>query len=199
MAEIYQAVALQRWLGQEVRNILYYEFSGTSPTTTTLQDMSDDVRGAWSTSIGSALTDEWALYGVIWRRVDEAGWPGVEYGFTSGVLTGTNTTGESQPTQVAMLVHGLAYTTKPNRVRSYLGGFTELALSDGLFTSTAITNGGLWASALDTLAFGGETMTRVAAQWNPDHSVVVATNPIGTYTVSQVPGTQRRRRIGRGA
>jgi hypothetical protein len=196
--EIYQATCLQSWLGQEIRNVLYYEYSGSAPSSAILQGMADDIRGAWSTGHNTYLKNTWRLYGVDWRRVDAPGWPTVGFGFTSGDLVGALSSGEDIPTQIALLVTGTAYAPPPNKVRTYLAGFTEAGLNNGLFATSVRNAAVTWASAIDTLADSGETMTRVAVKWDRVNDVVTDYNAVGNYFTSQVPATQRRRRIGRG-
>lgn len=196
---VQQVTHLQRFLGQEVRNVFYYETAHESLSAAQLQEVADDIRALYVAQIGAAnISNDWALYGVSIRRVDVAGIPGIDVGFTSGTLSGT-ATNESLPSQIAMLAHGVSYVAKPNRVRSYLAGLVENHLVDGYWAAAAMTQRLNLINALDTLTIDGVSWERVAAQWNTAHTLVDDWNQIATYFISDVPATQRRRRIGRGS
>jgi len=196
---VQQVVHLQRLLGQEVRNVFYYETTHETLSAAQLQEVADDIRDVWATlNTASGQVNDWQLYGVGIRRVDVAGIPSIDVGFTSGTLVGSSPS-ESLPTQTAMLCHGVAYVPKPNRVRTYLAGRAEGHLADGYWNAAALSNVLNWIQALDTLTIDGVSWERVSAQWNLAHTLVEDWNQITTYFVSDIPATQRRRRIGRGA
>ena len=196
---VHQVTHLQRFLGQEVRNVYHYETTHESLSAAQLQELADDIRAAWVSAVGAVnQSNDWSLYGISTRRVDVAGIPGIDVGFTSGALAGT-ATNESLPSQIAMLAHGVAYVAKPNRVRTYLSGLVENHLSDGIWASAAMTARLNLMNALDTLTIDGVSWERVSVEWNLAHTAVVEWNQMFTYFVSEVPATQRRRRIGRGA
>lgn len=196
---IWQVTHLQRLLGQEVRNVFHYTAAPTSLSAAQLQELADDIKAIYVAGTEDAnRTNDWSLYGVNVRRVDVAGVPGQDVGFTGGSLVGASA-GENVPTQIAILVHGVSYVTKPNRVRSYLAGHSISAIADGLVDAAFRTSALGLIQALDTLTIDGQTFSRVSAQWDALHETVVAFNEIDNYFVSDVPATQRRRRIGRGA
>lgn len=196
---IWQVTLKQRWLGQEVRNVLHYEGAQESLTASEATELANDFRGDFTSTTGlvGALSNDWTLYGVAVRRVDEAGWPTVELGFTAGPLVGTNAA-ENLPTQVALLVHGTAYAQKPNRVRTYFGGMPETQSVDGLWSPAVQTLFLTFAAVLHSESIGGDLWERVAVEWSGDRTHVVAWNTIENYFVTPVPATQRRRRIGVG-
>jgi len=202
---VYQVVHLQRLLGQEIRNIFYYETAQTDLSTAQLQELADDIRDVYVASgIVPHRTNDWQLYGITIRRIDAAGYPGIDVGFTSGALVGAAAS-ENIPTQVALLVHGVSYVQKPNRVRTYLGGYNEGGTVDGIWHATTQAVSLDLVELLDTLTIDGQTWERVTVQWamsndDPPERLGYADswNVIDTYFVSSVPATQRRRRIGVG-
>lgn len=105
------------------------------------------------------------------------------------------------PDQLPRGVAGLVYarTTNPDvQGKKYIGGFTEAAVTDGLFTANSLTN--LLAIAADwVLDFTGGTSS---AEWNPG---VWSPTDLILYLMSEVvgavaiPAYQRRRKRGVGA
>jgi len=189
---------MQRWLGQEVRNVAYYSSGATTMGGGEGAELADAFRVAWSVVAFNNLRDtEWQLYGVQLRRVDVAGLPSQEFGFTAGALAGGNAA-ESVATQVALLVHGVAYTAKPNRVRMYLAGLTEGYIVNGLWSTATLTSALVMVDDLHTISTASYSYDRVSARWNAANTLVDLWNEIEDYFAEDVPGTQRRRRIGRG-
>lgn len=202
---IWQVVWKQRLLGQEARNVLHYEGANTSLGLIELTEIADQIRASWVTHVGVAnQVNDWQLYGIGLRRVDSAGFPSIDVGFTEGPLLGTSSN-EALPSQVAMLIHGSTYTQKPNRVRTYLCGLAEGHSVDGIFTPASVASRVALIEENDELSVGPGTWTRVAVRWamsNDDPPVslgyVTDWNEIDEYFGVSVPATQRRRRIGRG-
>lgn len=202
---VFQVSLLQRWLAQEVRNILYYETAQESLSTAQLQELADDIRAVHVTHWPAASrSNDWQLYGIGVRRVDAEGYPGIDVGFTAGALAGTSTA-ENVPTQIALLVHGVSYVQKPNRVRSYWAGVTEGQIVDGIMNAAVQGFGLALAQNLDSLTIDGQAWERVSVQWAMSEDTppqrlgyVSDWNVIDTYFVTSVPATQRRRRIGVG-
>ena len=202
---VYQVTHLQRVLGQEVRNDFYYETAQETLSTAQLQELADDIRAIYVAEWPAASrANDWQLYGISIRRVDEEGYPGIDVGFTSGAFVGTSTA-ENLPTQVALLVHGVSYVQKPNRVRTYLGGLAETQTQDGLFNTTTLGLALSLIEALDSLIIDGQAWERVTVQWamsedDPPERLgyIDAWNVIDNYFAVAVPATQRRRRIGVG-
>lgn len=188
------------FLQQEIRNIFYYVTSVGEPSDSEWQDIADEIRGDWAAELQATMSSSYSLYGIDYRRVDVAGLLSFSKSFTSGSIAGSSGTDEL-PTQIALLVSNKGATTKPNRARTYLAGWTEGSVTDSLFLGGAKSAGEAFVDLQSNLNSGGTNpLSRVAAQWNTSHTQVVATNDIsGAVSVaSTVPATQRRRRIGVG-
>lgn len=195
---IWQVAIKQLVAGQECRNVWHYRSVGDSLTAGDLTDLADTIRAGFAGQGAGNIPNDWQIYGITVRRVDEAGWPGTEVGFTSGPFVGT-ATNDTLPTQVALLTHGTVMAQQPNRVRTYHTGLAENHCVDGVWT-TAIRSQKLLVDttlASINLVDAGE-IVRVAVKWDPTRSYVVDSNDITTWFSSSIPATQRRRRIGRG-
>lgn len=185
---------------QECRNVYYYETQVGEPSDGEWQDIVDEIRGDWVSELQSSLVPEWKFYGIDRRVVSTAGLLSFSETPTSGPCIGT-LVDDFLPTQIAMLVSVKGSTVKPNRARTYLCGFGDIHVVDGLFDPT---RRGLAEDFIDLQSAlnvaGTNELQRVSAQWNTGHTQVVASNNIaGSASVaSQVPATQRRRRIGVG-
>lgn len=196
---IFQVIHKQRLLLQEVRNVYYYETITGNPSTSEWQDICDEIRADYLAELNT-FSDEWSFYGIDYRVVDTAGLPSFSVVPTAGIWTGAGTT-DLSPTQICALVSAKANTIKPNRVRTYFTGLTDGNIIDGLLPSG--TRGAYeFFFDLQSVLNGGGTnvLQRVSAQWNSTHTqVVVYNNVAGAAGVcSEVPATQRRRRIGVG-
>lgn len=188
------------FLGQQIRNTFYYITSVGEPSTGEWQDIADEIRGDWDTEIKSAISSAYTFNGIDRRRVDTAGLLTFSEVFTAGPLDGTNGSNEL-PTQIALLISNKGVTTKPNRARTYLCGFITTHVIDSLWQNTPMANGEAFIDLQSNLNSGGTNpLSRVSAQWNTGHTAVVASNDLsGAASVaSEVPATQRRRRIGVG-
>lgn len=197
---IYMVTHKYRLLSQEIRNIFYYETSVGEPDNDEWQDIADEIRGDWVAEMRAQVSDNYQIYGIDRRRVDTAGLLSFGETFTAGTSDGQETADEL-PTQIAMLLSVKGFTTKPNRARSYLAGWTELADTESLFAAAWRTAAETFIDLQSVLNAGGTNpLQRVAAQWNSSHTQVIASNPIsGSAAVASiVPATQCRRRIGVG-
>lgn len=197
---VFQVVHKQRLLLQEVRNVYYYETITGNPSGSEWQDIVDEIRAEYVSYIVNKLISDWVFYGIDYREVSTAGLPSFSMVPTSGDIAGSSAE-DSVATQVAMLISVKANTTAPNHVRTYLAGIDELSMVNSLWGS------GVRASAEEFIDYqsvlnGGGTnvLQRVSARWNQDHTAVTSYNNVaGSAAVaSQVPATQRRRRIGVG-
>ncbi len=196
----YMVTHKMTWLLQQIRNVYYYETTAGEPTDGEWQDIVDEIRGDYDAELKALMSENWQYDGIDRRRVDSAGLLSFAEVPTAGILLGTNVN-DSVATQVALLVSVKGTTVKPNRARTYLGGFCEDTLNDSLFTASARTPGeDFVAFQSDLNAIGTNPLQRVAAQWNTGHTAVIASNDLSgaTPVASEVPATQRRRRIGRG-
>jgi hypothetical protein len=196
----YQVTWLQLWLQQEIRNTFYYVTTQGEPTNAEWVDCVDEIRADFGTVGITNWSENWQFYGINRRRVDSAGLLSFLEIPTSGALVGTGTS-DDVATQVALLISNKGTTVKPNRARSYLGGFMAPQMAESVW------GGGLLADMEELIDYqsdlnagGTNPLQRVSAQWNSGHTMVVATNDLsGAVSVgSEVPATQRRRRLGRG-
>lgn len=197
---IYQVVAKQTFLAQQMRNVFYYETVGALDATLK-QELADVLRVAWSTfATAAGLSNDWSLDGIYIRDVASGGIPGIDLTFTAGVLTGPSAL-DPLPTQIALLVIGRSGTVKPNQVRSYLTGLNvTMSDADGFFVAATVVDAFDWAVDMDTLLLTGETGHRVSASWTLGSDPYVdATNELVSYSAKENPVTQKRRRIGRGS
>lgn len=187
-------------LGQQIRNTFYYQTTVGEPSDNEWQDCADEIRADFAAELDTVLTTEYALYGIDRRRVDIAGLLSFAETFTSGIVLGVSAS-DPLPTQVAMLVSNKGTTVKPNRARTYLAGLTDAGAADSLWLVAHMDAAEAFIDLQSNLNTGGTNpLSRVAAQWNSGHTAVVAINDLSgaASVVSQVPATQRRRRLGVG-
>lgn len=197
---IYQVTHKQRFHAQEIRNIYYYETQVGDPSTAEWLDIADEIRADYVAQLISLMVPEWSFWGIDYRVVSTAGLLSFSMVPTSGLVVGTDAA-DSTATQVAMLLSVKGTTTKPNRARTYLCGFTEDALDSSIWTGGARTPAETFIDLQSVLnAAGTNELQRVSAQWNAGHTMVTVSNNIAgsASLASIVPATQRRRRIGVG-
>lgn len=196
----YQVTWKQQILAQEVRNTFYYTTDVGEPTDAEWQDVADEIRADFVAEYAPFTSDQWNFYAIEVRRVDLAGLLSKEFFPTSGTLVGS-VTSDPLPTQICLLISNKGSTTKPNRARSYLAGALDSQVDNGLWTATRQGQGEALIDLQSNLNVAGTNpLSRVAAQWNSSHTQVIATNDLSgaVSKASQVPATQRRRRIGVG-
>lgn len=197
---IFQVTHKSMWLLQEIRNIFYYETEVGDPSTAEWVDIVDEIRADYNAELLTQLSEEFTFRAIDYRKVDIAGLLSFEAIPTSGDWAGEVTV-DSLPTQIALLVSVKGVTTKPNRARTYLAGFTEAAATNSIFTSSPLGAAEDFIDLQSVLnGAGTNPLQRVSAQWNSSHTQVIASNNIAgsAGVASQVPATQRRRRIGVG-
>ena len=195
---VYQVTTLQTLVGQEIRNVYYYETAGVL-STSQLEEAVEEIANAYVVlEANTSLVPEWSVRGANFRRVDVPQLPGIDFFFDGGPIVGSDTE-DPLPTQVCILISGKAYTAPPRNVRTYHGGMHHgLMFNNGTWLGSTVTAFELWVAEMDILTLTGESMFRVAASWAADHSEVTAWNRIIQYEVSFNPATQRRRRLGEG-
>ena len=200
MADVWQVSLKQKFLDQEVRNIFYYEEITGPPSDSEWVDIADEIRVDLLAEIAVHTTPDWRYYGIDVREVSTAGLPTREFLPTLGDLVGL-VGADPTASQIALLCSVQGLTTKPNRARSYLCGFAESAVVAGKFISLVRGDAETFIDLMSVLnAAGTNELQRVAAQWNASHTVVTAYNNIASRAskASEVPATQRRRRLGVG-
>lgn len=196
---IYRVSVLQNLLGQRLINVYHYD------TTTVLGgadgvELADAIEDAYVDSdLEDTMSDEWAYAGIELRRVDLADQPSLEIAPTGGAHAGLNVN-EVLPLQVCLLVSGTALSTFPRRVRTYLGGFCETHVTNGVWVAGVLSNAVAFIGEMDTLQITAGELDRVSVRYTDPGSgpIVTSFNRVLTYTTTSVPATQRRRRIGVG-
>ncbi len=197
---IFQVVHKQRWLLQEIRNVYYYETITGNPATSEWDDIVDEIRADYVAELSTDLSTNWEFYGIDFRQVDVSGLPSFSAIPTLGIFAGTDVA-DDVPTQVAMLISVKENTTAPNHVRTYLAGLTEDGNNLSLWKSGVMGSAETFIDLQSVLnAAGANELQRVSARWNTAHDAVTAFNNVAgaAAVASQVPATQRRRRIGIG-
>lgn len=197
---VYRVNVLQNMRGQRMMNVYYYD------TTTTLSandavELAEAIRDNYIDSdLVLNQASVWSYAGIGLRRVDVADQPELDIAPSSGSLSGSGSAGTDLPMQVALLIRGSAFSEFPRRVRTYIGGMVEGQLSNGLFSSTVIDRAIAFIHLMDTIQVTGAELDRVAVRIGDEGSgpVVTAFNRVLAYTATEVPATQRRRRIGVG-
>lgn len=188
-------VAKQRLLGQEIRNTFWW--GGNDATMANAQAIIDEMADAWEVEIKANLVPEWTLYefDVYDKTIPSV--PGLQFLPTAGAVVGTNAN-DLLPTQIACLVTYKAQVAPPNSNRKYLGGFSDNAIVNGLYTAPFITTISNWAQRmLDLPTATGLAVVLEVVLLLPD-GTVSGGNPLEYFLVRDNPATQRRRRIGVG-
>jgi hypothetical protein len=186
----------QRLLSQEIRTVLHY--AGGDAVHANVPDIIDYVRSVYATNLQSVLVNDWELYGASAKELDIVTNPTIDYTFSAGSLTGSDSS-EPAPTQMALLVRWIALTARPNRGRTYLAGFPSGYFdSNGLWSSTLRSAANAWAADMlditSVLTGLAQTITRVSKTTG----ALVGSNIVESYAIIANPSTQRRRRIGVG-
>jgi len=184
--------------GQQVRNIFY--FAGADAVQANAQEIGDALRGAWVNNLNLALTNQFTLSGFDAKELDVVSNPWIEYTFTAGSWT-AGSGNAALPTQIAALVTFIAFTARPNRKRSYLAGMLEENTgTNNLWTSGTVTVLGGWAQeVMDVPTTTTLAIAHVIARVDKVTGVLVGSNILDTFRITDIPATQRRRRIGVGA
>lgn len=196
---VYRVNANQTLRDQSIMNVYYYE-TDDELDTDQMEEVGDEFVAAYQDStLDDSLADDWSLDSLTFRRVDVPNLPELTIISPAMPLTGNNA-GQIMATQIAVLVSGLALTAFPRRVRTYLGGFTEGGLDDGLWTPGVVGDSAVFIGQIDSIAVTGDTLERVSVELGDTGSGVhvVDFNRVDAYSVTEVPATQRRRRIGVG-
>ena len=197
---IYQIVTKGRdSSGNQFRNIHHYEFFGSVPDNTTLQELIDGIDAAQKTRLQSLVANTITYYAFDVRRVDVGDLPTIEMVPTAGAWTGS-LSAAVLPYQVAAIITWKALTAFPRTTRAYIFGLTENAsttdsrLEAGVVA--ALTN--LGNDLLTINVTTGIDPDKVAVEYGGDPRAVVDSNDVSVVMVSPFWGTQRRRRPGTG-
>lgn len=180
--------------GDETRNVFYLD--GGDAAVANGQFLVDETIDVLMQN-KAIFTDEYSLVGGTVYDVTTPGVPGLFFTHSSGAQVGTGTA-DPLAGQVAFLLNMWAYTTKPNRKRTYLAGLTEGSMTNGLWTAGVVAIG---QDIIDDLLDFG-TVTSAALGMNAygllPNGVDYDMNALDDGRAEQVPATQRRRRRGTG-
>lgn len=197
---VYRVSLLQSLFGQQMMNVLHYDVNAALSSNDALE-WADSFRDAYiDSNMTMELANDWSFVGCEFRRVDLADQPSIEVAPPSGTLSGGQS-GQVLPTQVALLVSSTAFTTFPRRARMYIPGLTEASVADSLWGVNPRNRALQFAEAILEMVGTAWSADRVAVRYadEGDGPVVVAFNRLTANSVSIVPATQRRRRIGVGS
>lgn len=193
---ILQITMKQTFVGQQVRNMLYFE--GLDAVQANAQAVGDYLRTMWDTHLKVMLAPTWQLNDFTAREVQSAGLPPIEYSFTAGGVTGAAIT-EPVASQVAGIVSFKANTIRPNAARNYIAAINSSALVQSQFTAAATNLLFAWGQGVNGIRLAAPLgLDHVSARWNETRTYVTDTNVLTIAIARSVPGTQRRRRIGVG-
>lgn len=196
---VYQVTTLQEYLGQQVRNVYYYD-SDLELDTDQKQQIADAFETAYQTLVANVeMMPSWSVRGVEIRRVDVPDLPSSEFSFVGGDIVGTSTDLDPTPAQIAILGSFQADTPFPRRARSYHAGLAGAMLEQGgNWQSSALTAFDNFWNDLRTITVESDQLGRVAVHWDPVNNVVDDWNTLTNQAVKGNPATQRRRRLGQG-
>lgn len=110
-------------------------------------------------------------------------------------------TGEPVPTQACLLISWQGGATRPNRGRTYLPGLREGHVASNGIIISAVTDAAkqLADDILDNLQLIDPSVYLALRGHVPGDPTTEVRNQLFTSTVTNVPATQRRRRIGQGS
>lgn len=197
---VYRVSLLQSLFGQQMMNVLHYDVNAALSSNDALE-WAEAFRDAYiDTSMTLEFADDWSFDGCEFRRVDLADQPSILVAPPSGSLAGGNSA-QVLPTQVALLVSSTAFTEFPRRARMYLPGLTESSVANSIWGANPQGRALQFAEAILEMVGTAWSADRVAVRYadEGDGPAVVAFNRLTANSVSPVPATQRRRRIGVGS
>ncbi len=185
--------ANQSLYGKYAANV--FCFNNLVNDATRLQTFADNFRAEWATHLAGGQHINWSLDSLTFSFIDGASIDfSLTVGFTSGPLNGSNAVDESVA-QTALLVSNAYIGSRPNRGRTYLMGFTENSLTDGLFSQSLRDAAELFMEALIAgISDGvGDAFLRILRRPSSVFPVYTS-NPVDTCTAQVSPASQRRRR-----
>ena len=195
----YQIVVKALTGGTQLRNIHHYQFFQYVPDAAQLQEAVDAVDAAYKSNLQAELHSSVQVYAYDVRRVDLPDLPTIEYQATAGGWFGTETS-TKMPNQVSALVTFKAQTAFPRTTRTYhfpMGQDQNTA--GGVIAAATLANLEAWAADMLTLDITGALdADKSAVRYASDPRIVVESNDVELYTVTNVWATQRRRKIGIG-
>jgi len=188
-----------KWDDGESRffNVLHFDLTDVSAAG--IQDFADEIRAAAATDLVDVLTDSVSLIGINVRE-DVAGAVGVDYGFTSGSINGTNANSDFAAV-LALQVNKLCQNgSRPARGWNFIPGVSAEELSgSGRWGATSRGAAQDFFNSLVSLTYNSTaTATLYVKASNPDAPNTVPYNAVTDIGTSGVPKTVRSRLPGIG-
>lgn len=193
------AVVDQTWINEDAKNVLGVQVP--TADVATLQAITDAIALAWDTEISSRLDNNWSLDRVTFYDADAApGTPGLIFAPTLGPVVGQSLD-TPVPKQACLYLSHTCEAGPPWRGRSYLAGcVTGDMTSSGRWDTPLITAANNLFAGLRTAIPSASAGALLGVIRRPDaNSPVSLFAPITASVARSNPGTQQRRRIGRGA
>ena len=183
----------------QMRNIHYYEFFNYVPTTSQVQEAVDAISEAYRTNLQGDFPNDLSFDGLDVRRVDIGDQPTIPYTPTGGAWVGTSGV-DPLPSQVSAVVSFRGLTAFPRNARTFMFPFPEgVNDSTGKVLPALVTALEDWGDDMLSLSITGDVdADKQAVRFGGDPRVVTDANDVTSVTVSNVWGTQRRRRLGVG-
>lgn len=190
--DILQVTARMILLGQEVLNVYHLLVGENAPDGDLAQDITerlDNAHGEMATlQDGSMAFDSIRIINVTDNtEVGEFDWPSLVGGSVAGTV--------ALPPGVAGVVT-FTTTTMGSRGRKFIAGFTESDISDGVWEAGTLAAMADYAAYIATPFVGTESGVPLAFGVRTAAGLFRSFNG---YTVTNIPGYQRRRKQGVGS
>jgi len=130
---VYELTMRGQFQGQAVRNVFLFYHPTMSPAI--LQATWDEIEANWNSTLKLRVSSGYTIPEYSWRRVDLPGYPEVPVSLETALIG--NAPDDVTASQMAIVASFYAGTPRPNRARKYFGGWTEGAMTGGLWVSSA--------------------------------------------------------------
>jgi len=185
--------------GNALRNVHYYNVSGTTLSVAQQQELVDGVDSAYKAFLQAILADTVAISAYDVRQVDLPDLPAIEYIPTAGAWGGTENS-DQLALQLCALTTFKAPTVYPRTSRTYHFPMTEFSnTGDGRLDPSAQTDCNLWAAGMQSIPVtGGLNPEKCTVKFGGDPRVVTDFNILQSFITARNFATQRRRKRGVG-
>jgi hypothetical protein len=178
-------------------NVMHYELTDT--TFAGLQAFADEIGAACASDLADILTDSISLIGVNIRE-DVEGAVGIDFGFTTGPVDGTNANSDYAAV-LALQVNKLCQNgSRPSRGWNFIPGVSAQELSgSGRWGATSQGAAQDFMNSLMSITYNGTaTGSLYVKASNPTAPNTVAYNAVTDIGINNVPKTMRSRLPGVG-